>query len=67
MGNLRTKKAWMSKTNLLGVLQLIFGMLSMCAEDPFVSQYPHVVSGLVAVSGVLTIVLRFLTTTKIEW
>ncbi len=61
------KKVWYSKSNLFGALQVAAGVAGVLVGSDFIQQWPGVVSGAIAVSGAITIGLRFLTTMPIEW
>ena len=62
-----TKKVWYSKSNLFGALQVAAGVAGVLVGSDFIQQWPGVVSTAIAVSGAITIGLRFLTTMPIEW
>ena len=62
-----SKKAWWSKTNIFGVLQLTAGTLALFAGSDLIQQYPKAVSIIAAASGVVTIGLRLITTVPVEW
>lgn len=61
------KKAWWSKTNLLGSLQIAVGFAGLLAGSTLIQQYPKAVAALTVASGILTIVLRSVTSVPIEW
>jgi hypothetical protein len=61
------KKVWYSKSNLFGALQVAAGVAGVLVGSDFIQQWPGVVSTAIAVSGAITIGLRFLTTMPIEW
>ena len=63
----KSKKPWYSKSNIFGTLQVAAGIAGVLIGSEFISQWPGVVSGAVAVSGGITIALRFLTTVPVEW
>lgn len=58
---LKTKAAFFSKLNWLGLLTLISGLVEFLLSDTFVAQYPQVVAILTSISGALVIVFRFFT------
>ena len=63
----KTKSAWYSKTNLLGLVQILTGVAGVLAGSELIQQYPKAVSSIAVATGVLTIVLRTLTTLPVEW
>ena len=63
----QTKSAYTSKANILGALQLLAGIVSLVAGSDLIASNPKLVSGLVMASGVLTIVIRQLTTMPVSW
>ena len=62
-----SKKVWYSKSNIFGTLQVAAGIAGVLVGSDFIQQWPGVVSGAIAVSGAITIGLRFLTTMPLEW
>lgn len=67
MPDQKTKKAWYSKTNLLGALQIAAGMIGVLAGSDLIQQYPRAVAAVAVVSGAVTIVLRTITSVPVEW
>lgn len=63
----KPKKAWYSKSNIFGVLQVTAGIAGLLVGSEFIQQWPEFVAGAVTVSGGITIALRFLTTVPVEW
>ena len=61
------KKAWYSKTNIFGALQLAAGTLALFAGSDLIQQFPRAVAAIAAASGVVTIALRFVTSVPVEW
>lgn len=61
------KKIWKSKTLVFGGLQLISGIALLCVNNDLVKQHPGVVAVATSVSGLVTILLRFLTDAPIKW
>lgn len=61
------KKAWYSKSNIFGVLQVAAGITGVLVGSEFIQQYPTAISIAVSVSGVVTIGLRLITTVPVEW
>jgi uncharacterized membrane protein YkgB len=61
------KKVWYSKSNLFGALQVAAGVAGVLVGSDFIQQWPGVVGTAIAVSGAITIGLRFLTTMPLEW
>jgi len=61
------KSAWWSKTNLLGSLQIAVGVIGVLGGSSLIQAYPRAVAGLAVVSGVVTLVLRSVTSLPIEW
>lgn len=59
MKKIQNKKWWKSKTLQVGVLQVVGGVLLAIADQV-------VAGGLLTFSGVLAIILRVVTDTKIE-
>ena len=56
-----------SKLNILGMLQVASSVLALLVGSEVIQQYPKAVAVLVGVSGVVTIVLRFMTSVPISW
>lgn len=56
-----------SKTNMLGMLQVASSVLALLAGSEVIQQYPKAVAAIIGVSGVVTIVLRFMTSVPISW
>ena len=56
------KKALKSKTIIVNVLMVGAGVLGYLSGHEVITQYPEVVSALVAAAGVVNVALRFLTT-----
>ena len=61
------KSPWKSKTNWLGVLQLISGLSLLVIDNDLVKEYPKVVSVFIAVNGVATLLIRAVPTLPIGW
>lgn len=55
-----------SKTLIVGWITFAAGLLSFLTGSDFIQQYPELTSALVAVSGVVTMVLRWVTTLPLE-
>ena len=62
-----SKKPWYSKSNIFGSLQIAAGITGILIGSDFIQQWPEVISGAIAVSGGITIALRFLTSVPVEW
>lgn len=60
------KSALSSKTIWVGVLTTVASTLGFLQGQEFIAQYPHVVAGLGAAVGLITIALRFITTVPIK-
>ena len=56
------KNWWLSKTNWFGILTFLISVVGFIAGTDFIKQYPEVVSIIGAVVGILTVILRYLTT-----
>ena len=63
----KSKKAWWSKSNLFGVLQIATSVVAVFAGSELIQQYPKAVASIGIVSGGITILLRFLTSVPVEW
>jgi hypothetical protein len=63
----KTQSGWTSKTNILGALQLIVGIITAIAGSQLIADHPTWVSGLIAVNGIVTMVIRQLTSLPITW
>lgn len=64
----RTGKNWFrSKTNWLGILQLMSGIFLLLIDNELVKQYPKAVSVFITLNGVVTMALRTITTLPIQW
>lgn len=61
------KNIWKSKTLVFGVLQLVSGIALLCVNNDLVKQHPSAVAAATSVSGLVTILLRFLTDAPIKW
>lgn len=68
MGNfiVPAKSKFLSRTVWLGSITTAIALVTTLQSQPWVADYPRVASGCVAVIGVLTVVLRFLTDRPIE-
>lgn len=68
MSNLPTsspaKNPIVSKTNILGALQILVAVLALVSASPLFAEYTE---WILLFSGILTIVLRFLTTSPISF
>lgn len=56
-----------SKLNLLGALQLVVSVCALLGGSELIQQYPKAVAVVAGISGVVTIVLRFMTSVPISW
>lgn len=61
------KNPWKSKTNWLGILQLISGFSLLVIDNDLVKQYPKIVSMFIMVNGMATLLIRAVTTLPIGW
>ncbi len=59
-------KASKSKTLIVGWVTFAAGLLSFLTGSEFILQYPELASALIAASGVVAMVLRFVTTLPLE-
>ena len=55
-------KLFKSKALIIGWLTFVFGLLNYLSADPLISKYPEFVSVAISVSGVLQVIVRWLTT-----
>ena len=63
----KPKKVWYSKTNLFGALQLAASTLALFAGSDLIRQHPETIALVGAISGVVTIGLRLITSVPVEW
>lgn len=56
------KKLLKSKTIIVNVLTVAVGIGGYLAGNDVIAQHPEMVSGLLAVTGVVNVILRFVTT-----
>lgn len=60
------KSIFASRTAWLGAVTTAIAVVTALQSQPWVAEYPRVAAGCVAVIGGLTVVLRYLTDTRIE-
>ena len=60
------KKFYESKTVWFGVATAVLSTLTFFQGEEWVKEYPQIVTGIGAAIGVLTIVIRYLTTSSME-
>ncbi|TXH41138.1 MAG: hypothetical protein E6Q97_38255 [Desulfurellales bacterium] len=63
---MESKSALSSKTVWVGILTTAAATLGFLQGQEFIVQYPKAVAGIGAAVGLLTIVLRFMTTVPIK-
>lgn len=56
-----------SKTVIFGLLQITVAICALLLADGWIQTHPRAVTAIGLVSGIATIVLRFLTTAPIAW
>lgn len=61
-----TKKPTQSRLIWVGVLTTLASTLGFLQGQEYIAQYPQIVAGLGAAVGILTVVLRLMTTKPIE-
>lgn len=59
-------KGLKSKSLIVGWVTFVAGLLSFLVGSDFIQQYPELVSALATVSGVVTMVLRYVTRLPLE-
>lgn len=62
----KAKSIFASRLAWTGAITAAVGVITAIQQQPWVVEYPRVAAGLAAAVGVLTIVLRYLTTQPIE-
>lgn len=56
-----------SKLNILGALQLAASVCALLGGSELIQQYPKAVAVIAGISGVVTIVLRFMTSLPVSF